>query len=114
MATTEQVQDLVGANANTTANVEAFIARFILRAEAVLNGTVTFNFSDKYGTLNVDVQGLCTAYVAASAAMDVINYEPDAVGISAANLKLNVLENIKIKALNALMNKNIQDFVKVA
>lgn len=111
-ATTEQVQDKVGANANATANAEAFINRFMAQAESLINATVTFNFSDNYAALNVDIKGILTTAASAWAAIRVINYDPDAIGRSTANFKANVLIDEYNKAMAELKNKNTQEFIK--
>lgn len=113
-ATTQQVQDKVGANASTTANAEAFINRFMAQAESLLNTITTFNFSDNYAALNVDVKGTLTTAASAWAAMRVILYDPDAIGRQTANLKLNGLTDEWNKATTELKSKNTQEFLKNA
>jgi len=111
-ATTEEVQDKVGANANTTANAEAFINRFMAQAESLINTTVTFNFSDDYAGLDADIKKTLTTAASSWAAMQVINYDPDSIGRNTANLKLNVLQNMFDLAIAELKNKNTQEFMK--
>jgi hypothetical protein len=111
-ATTAQVQDKVGANASTVANTEEFINRFMAQAESVINGTVTFDFSGQYTSLDVKIQGLLTSAASAWAAIRVINYDPDSIGRSTANFKANVLIDEYNKAMAELKNKNTQEFIK--
>ena len=111
MATTEEVQDMVGANANTTANTEAFINRFVLRAENYINAAVTFDFSAAFSGLTIQVKSILSLFVSAMAANMVINYDPDAIGRGTANLKLNVNKDFMNMALTELKNKNTQDFM---
>ena len=111
MATTEQVQDKVGANASTVANVEAFINRFVLQAENWVNATVTFDFSAAFSGLTIQVKSILTSVVSAYAAMRVINYDPDAIGRSTATLKLNVLQKEIDDGIKELKNKNTQSFM---
>ncbi len=113
-ATTQQCQDKIGANANATANAEAFINRFIAQAESLINSTVTFNFSDNYASLNVDIKGILTTAASAWVAMRVISYDPDSIGRTTANLKLNALSDEWNKAIAELKNKNTQEFMKKA
>lgn len=113
-ATTQQVQDKVGVNANATANAEAFINRFILQAENMINSTITFNFSDAYAGLNIDVKGILTTAASAWTAIRIINYDPSAMGTSEATLRLNVLQQEYDFAIAELKNKNTQDFMKNA
>ena len=74
-ATTAEVQRKVGANASSTSNTEDYINDFISQAESHINVETTFNWSDVYSTLNVDVKGILKKAASALAAIDVINYD---------------------------------------
>lgn len=79
----------------------------LLQAENFLNSATTKNWSDAFGTLDVDVKSLITAYTASWVAIDAINYDPDAIGRSTATLRLNVLRDIMQRSLKILEDKNI-------
>jgi hypothetical protein len=113
-ATTAEVQRKVGANASATSNVEAYINQFMTEAESLINAVTTFNWSDAYAGLDVDVKGLLKMAASAKAAMMVINYDPDAIGRASATLMLNVLKDEYNMAITELKNKNTQDFVNNA
>ena len=69
-ATTAEVSRKAGADASATSNVEAYINQFMTEAESLINATTTFNWTDAFAGLNVDVKGLlksaASAYVVAS------------------------------------------------
>lgn len=111
MATTQQVQDMVGADASGTSNIEAFINRYVLRAENYINAAVTFDFSAAYSGLTIQVKSILSLFVSAMAANMVINYDVDAIGRSTATLRMNVNKDFMNMALTELKNKNTQDFM---
>ena len=110
-ATTLEVQRKAGANANATANVEAYINDFMTQAESIINAMTRFNWSDGYTALNVDVKGILKAAASAWAAMQVINYDPDAWSIETAQTKLDVLDAQFLMAISILRDKQVQTFI---
>jgi len=109
--TTAEVQRKAGANASATANVEAYINDFVTQAESLINADVTYNFTDGYTALDVDVKGLLKAAASSKAAMMVINFDLDALGRSTSTLMLNVLKDEYDLALRILKDKRKQGFV---
>lgn len=89
--TTQEVQDKAGANASATANVEAYINRFVAQAESQINVESEYNWSDVYSTLNVDVKKILTKAAASLAAIEVINYDPASMGLAAATYRRDTL-----------------------
>ena len=111
-ATTAEVQRKVGANASTTANVEAYINDFMTQAESWINSITRYNWSDAYSALNVDIKGLLKMAASAKAAMAVINY--DLRGFSSlmeAQTRLNVLAWEIDLAIKMLINQEVKKFV---
>ena len=90
-ATTQEVQDKAGLNASATANTEAYINRFMQQAESQINVESEYNWSDAYSGLNDDVKKILTKAAASLAAIEVINYDPNAWSLETANFKINVL-----------------------
>ena len=87
--------------------------RSLLQAEGFLNSETTFNWSDKFSSLNVDVKSIVTAYTASWVASDAINYNIDAIGRGTANLMLNVLRDIMQRVIATLKDKNTnQEFIE--
>jgi len=113
-ATTLEVQRKVGANANSTANVEAYINDFMTQAESIINSAIRFNFSDTYSTLNVDVKEILKSAASAWAAMRVINYDLNSWSLSTAQTKLDVLRDEFLQALSILRDMKHQTFIKNA
>ncbi len=64
-----------GAGASATSKAEAYVLAYGLGAESFINVTTMYNWSDAYGTLNVDVKSLLSDIQARLIAIDVINYD---------------------------------------
>src|SRR3990172_4919227 len=113
-ATTAEVQRKVGANASTTANVEAYINQFMTEAESFINATTQFNWSDKYSALNVDVKGILKECAGNMAALMVINYDTVNIGRAEADTRINVLFDRIQKCLRLLEDKELKKFMEAA
>ena len=113
-ATTAEVQRKVHVNASATSNVEAFINQFMTEAEALINTTTTFNWSDIYTTLNVDVQGILKMAASEMAALKVEALDLDAIGRSTAIASANSHLFFYNMAIRELKEKNTQDFINNA
>ena len=114
-ATTAEVQRKVGANANSTANAEAYINDFMTQAESYINTQCRYNFSDNYSSLNVDVKGLLKMAASAKAAMFVINYDLSGFYIlSEAQTRLNVLRDEFMLAMSLLKEQKAVDYINSA
>lgn len=114
-ATTAEVQRKVGANASATSNAEAYINQFMTEAEALINSTIIFNFSDTYSSLNVDVQGILKMAAAAWAAIGVIRF--DMSGFTSrqeALVMINSLLHEYNTCIRELKDKETQTFMSQA
>lgn len=111
-ATTEEVQRKAGANASSTANVEAYINDFMTQAESFINTATTYNWSDAYATLNADVKGILKEIASNLAAMYVIQYDMSGfTSRSEAETMLDVLREGALRGLSIIRNKNPQEFM---
>ena len=114
-ATTAEVQRKAGANASSVSNVEAYINDFMTQAESQINADTTYNWSDAYSGLNVDVKGILKEAASNLAAMWVINYDMSGFTSRAeAQSMLDVLWNGYIQAINVLKEKQKQTFIQNA
>ena len=105
--TTQEVQDHVGANANSTVNAEAYINRFVAEAESFINVTAKYNFSDNYAALNADVKKMLSECAACLAAMKVIQYDMSGFAqLNEAQTRLNVLSDRAGACLSLLKEKD--------
>ena len=110
-ATTAEVSRKAGANASGTSNVEAYINQYMTEAEAEINVATGKNWSDVYSKLNVDVQGILKRAASSLAATDVINFDPDAIGRSTAELMIDKLRDDYLRCLSILRIVVKRDFV---
>ena len=113
-ATTAEVQRKVHVNASTTSNVEAYINQYMTEIEAYINATVRFNFSDKYSTLNVDVQGILKMAASEIAALNVESFDLDAIGRTTATAAGNKHLHIFNLCMTTLKDKKKEDFINKA
>ncbi len=101
-----------GVSANFTSDMKTAAC---LAAESTVNVLGRHNFSDSWGTLNVDVKYLLTDIVASQVAMQAILYS--LAGYSsriAAEDAINVLRDVVLRGLSILRDKKAQDFVNAA
>ena len=111
-ATTAEVQRKAGANASSTANVEAYINDFITQAESLINSVCRYNFSDNYSTLNVDVKCLLKEAASNLAAIYVIQFDMSGfTSRTEAEDMINVLRDGALRALSILRDKKVVDFI---
>lgn len=114
-ATTAEVQRKAGANASSTANVEAYINDFMTQAESIINVITRVNWSDKYSTLNADVKSILKLAASNLAAMFVIQY--DMSGFTSryeAETMLDVLRDGYLSAVSVLRDIKQQTFTENA
>lgn len=112
-ATTIEVQRKVGANANATANTEAYINDFMTQAESFINAFTGYNWSDNYATLNVDVKGILKECASNIAAIYILNYDyitTTGTRIETEN-QINVLWARAEKCLEILKEKGTTKFL---
>lgn len=88
-ATTQEVQDHVGARASATYNTEACINRFIAQVESYINNVTNTNFSDTYAAHNNDVKKVLTLWAAALTANMVIKADISTIGVQEATFRIN-------------------------
>jgi len=90
-----------GVNANATAKATAATDIYVLNVESTINSITRYNWSDAFTAgLNVDVGGILTETGASMCAINVINWDMDAIGRSVAESMITVLRDI--------VNRNIQ------
>jgi|TARA_R100001530_G_C4321443_1_gene155982 hypothetical protein len=114
-ATTAEVQRKAGAGANATSKAEAYINDFITQAESLINVSCRYNFSDNYGSLNVDVKGILKEVASNLAAIYVIQY--DMSGYTSridAEDSVNILRDAALRGLSLLRDRKAIDFINGA
>ena len=106
-ATTAEVSRKAGANASATSNVEAYINDFITQAESFINSATTFNWSDAYANLNVDVKGILKQAASAWAAIMVIRF--DMSGFTSRNEAITMINSLTNEFNEAMKELNVKD-----
>ena len=111
-ATTAEVQRKAGANASSVSNTATYIDDFMSQVEALINVSTTYNWSDAYATLNVDVKGILKEVASNLAAMYVIQYDMSGfTSRTEAETMLDVLREGALRGMSILRNKNPQEFM---
>ena len=113
-ATTEEVQRKSGANASSVSNVESHINQYMTEAESEINVITGFNWSDAFSGLDVDKKGILKRAATSLAATDVINFDPDAIGRSTAELQIDKLRDDYLRCISILRQVVKRDFVNDA
>ena len=114
MATTAQVQALVGANASATYNAEAYINIYIAMVESYVNCVTRYNWSDAYAALNTDVQGILRLASATGAALLVLNADLSGTGLTEMQTRYNLLYEMFSQAIKRLDDIKVKDFMSGA
>ena len=112
-ATEAEIDQQSGANVSGDYTVSMKIAG-LLHAESLINGLTEYNWSDKYGTLDVDVKYIITIATSSYVAIQAINYDPDAIGRSTAIHKVNVLKDQFNMAIKELKEQSKRAFIQKA
>ena len=112
--TVANVAVYAGANANTTSKAEAAILVYGVGAEAIINCSTRYNWSDPYAaaTLNVDIKSLLSEAQCCLIATMVIQY--DMSGYSSrieAETMLDVLDERAKKCMELLSQAAVKDFM---
>ena len=106
-ATTAEVERKVGANASTVSKAEAYVNDYMTQAESFINSATTFNWSDVYASLNVDVKGILKQAASAFAAIMVIRY--DMSGYTSRNEAITMINSLTIEFNEAMKELNVKD-----
>lgn len=99
-----------GANVSTDLTVTQ-ISSAILQAESVINVETRHNWVDAYPTLNADVKYILEQACSDLAAVYLINYDPDSIGRSTAELRMDVLTSSAYKTIKTLTDLKNRGFV---
>lgn len=114
-ATTAEVERKAGAGVSSTSKGEAYVNDYMTQVESFINSFCRFNFSDAYGTLNVDTRGILKEVASNLAAIYVIQY--DFSGITSrveGEDRINILRDAALRGLSVLRDKKTQDFINNA
>ena len=106
-ATTAEVSRKAGANASATSNVEAYINDFMTQAESFINSATTFNWTDVYSALNVDVKGILKMAASAFAAIMVIRF--DMSGFTSRQESATMINSLTNEFNEAMKELNVKD-----
>ena len=110
-ATTAEVERKTGANASAVSKAEAYVNQYMTEAESEINVITGFNWSDAFSGLDVDKKGILKRAATCLAATDVINFDPDAIGRSTAELQIDKLRDDYLRCISILRQVVKRDFV---
>ena len=111
-ATSDEIIKRAGANYNSTDLIEAVINDYAAQAESIINSLTKYNWSDKYATLNADVQRILSSCAAALCAIWIIAY--DMTGYASrvhAEDMINVQRDSFLRDLSILKKIPVRDFM---
>ena len=112
--TIEEVKRKSGANASSVSIADDYIDDYTMQVESFINTVSDFNWSDKYGTLNVDVQGILKEVASNLAAIYVIQYDMSGFPGNEAVMMIDVLRDAAFRGLALLKDENKERFMKNA
>ena len=106
------IQARCGVDANATAKATAATDIYVLNVEATINNITRFNWSDQFTAgINADVAGILTETGASACAINVINFDMDAIGRSVAESMITVLRDIYLRNIQILKQIATQTFL---
>lgn len=111
-ATTAEVGYKAGAGASATSKAEAYVNSYMSQVESQINVLTRYNWSDNYGSLNVDVKGILKEIASNLAAIYVIQY--DFSGFTSrteAEDMINVLRDSALRGLSILVDSKVERFM---
>ena len=98
-----------------TGVTEARINALCLQAEAYINATTKYNWSDAYGSLNADVKGLLALAESNLVAIYILSYNLGSYNSQReAETMLDVLRDGLDSAIRLLKEENVKDFMEDA
>ena len=113
--TTAEIARKAGAGASATSVTADYTNDYVAQAESLINSICRYNFSDNYGTLNVDVKPILKEVASNLSAIYVINYDMSGYTTrTEAEDMINVLRDGALRGLSILKDKKVQDFVNGA
>jgi hypothetical protein len=113
--TTADVAKFAGTKCSATSKDEAYVLVYGVGAESYINAATLFNWSDAYGSLNVDVKSILSGIQARLIAIDVINF--DLSGFTTryeAEDMVNILYRRAMDMIKVLKDHASAKFVQVA
>ena len=113
--TNAEVERKAGANASATSSAVGYTDDYITQAESLINSVTTFNWSDAYGSVDVDTRGILKMAASAWAAIAVIRY--DMSGFTSRQEALTMINSLLFEynsAIKELKEKDTQEFIKNA
>ncbi len=103
-----------GANTNTTITADATqLDNWSDEAESMVSNAARYDVVNNYASLTskgkIILQSICDAYVA----QKIINYEPEAIGLTGAALRLNLLQTQIQQGLSQIESDKIKSYLAV-
>lgn len=106
-ATTAEVERKAGANVSSVSKAEAYVNDYMTQAESFINAATTFNWSDAYLGLNVDVKGILKMAASAFAAIMAIRY--DMSGFTSRQEAITMINSLTNEFNEAMKELNVKD-----
>ena len=114
LSTASGALNSAGDNVNATISADTTtLALWSDEAEALCSNTARKDLVTNYSSITSFgrqiLSSICSAYIA----QKIINYEPEAIGLTGASLRLNLLQTQLSTGLNQIENDNIKTYLKI-
>jgi|6_EtaG_2_1085325.scaffolds.fasta_scaffold22343_2 hypothetical protein len=115
LCTVSDAINKAGANANISISGGATISdtynNWSSEAEAVVSDTARVDLVTNFGSLTSEGKQILKNITSALIAQQIINYEPSAIGVAEATLRLNVLENQIRRGLKLIDGDKVKTYL---
>ena len=113
LCTINDAIDKAGANTNLETSGSDTFAAWSDEAESIACDLARYDVVTNYASLTANGKNVFKSFCSAYVAQKIINYEPSAIGVSEATLRLNVLENDIVNAKKLMEEDKVKTYLGV-
>lgn len=90
------------------------LAQWADEAEALCCDSARYDLVTNYAQLTTEGKAILSSIVCAHVAQKIINYEPEAIGITGAKLRLNFLQGTIYDGLSKISEDKIKTYLQIS
>lgn len=114
LCTSGSAIDKAGANVNSAIIVNVTtLENWSNEAESAFCNMARFDVVTGFSGLTASGKEIAQEFCSSHIAQKIIGYEPEAIGISAATLRMNIMENNMFRVQQQLKDKNIKTYLNI-